>query len=66
MESQKESVELKNIKEIKLFGKYSFEGVVINDSGLKNVISLKPFIIPKTVTTYDLPQAIDRASLSPL
>ncbi len=48
MESQKESVELKNIKEIKLFGKYSFEGVVINDSGLKNVISLKPFIIPKT------------------
>ncbi|MCL5976303.1 MAG: 30S ribosomal protein S7 [Candidatus Parvarchaeota archaeon] len=34
--------------EIKLFGKYSFEGVVVNDAGLKNIISLKPVIVPKT------------------
>jgi small subunit ribosomal protein S7 len=45
---EKESTEIKNEKEIKLFNKYSFEGVVVNDSGLKNVISLKHVIIPKT------------------
>ncbi len=48
MEAEKESVELKNEKEIKLFNKYSFDGVVVNDLGLKNIISLKPVIIPKT------------------
>ncbi|EGD71953.1 MAG: Ribosomal protein S7 [Candidatus Parvarchaeum acidophilus ARMAN-5_'5-way FS'] len=45
---EKESVELKNEKEIKLFDKYSFIDVVVNDPGLKNIISLKPFIVPKT------------------
>jgi small subunit ribosomal protein S7 len=45
---EKESTEIKNEKEIKLFNKYSFEGVVVNDSGLKNVISLKHVIVPKT------------------
>ncbi|MCD6547017.1 MAG: 30S ribosomal protein S7 [Nanoarchaeota archaeon] len=33
--------------EIKLFEKYSFEGVVVNDPGLKNVISLKPIYVPQ-------------------
>ncbi|EFD92514.1 MAG: ribosomal protein S7 [Candidatus Parvarchaeum acidophilus ARMAN-5] len=45
---EKESVEFKNEKEIKLFDKYSFIDVVVNDPGLKNIISLKPFIVPKT------------------
>lgn len=47
MEEEK-AVNIKNEKEIKLFGKYSFEGVVVSDSGLKNIISLKPVIVPKT------------------
>ncbi|MCL4397039.1 30S ribosomal protein S7 [Candidatus Parvarchaeota archaeon] len=33
---------------MKLFEKYSFDGVVVNDLGLKNIISLKPVIVPKT------------------
>lgn len=35
-------------EEIKLFGRWSFKDVVINDPGLKNYISLKPVFIPHT------------------
>ena len=48
MEEEKSLEKVKKENEIKLFGKYSFDGVVVNDLGLKNVISLKPVIVPKT------------------
>jgi len=48
MEGEKTLENVKKENEIKLFGKYSFDGVVVNDLGLKNVISLKPVIVPKT------------------
>ncbi|MGC8533260.1 MAG: 30S ribosomal protein S7 [Candidatus Parvarchaeum sp.] len=48
MEEEKSLENVKKENEIKLFGKYSFEGVTVNDLGLKNVISLKPVIVPKT------------------
>lgn len=48
MEEEKVSNIAKTEKEIKLFGKYSFEGTVVNDMGLKNIISLKPVIVPKS------------------
>jgi len=34
--------------EIKLFNKWSFEGITVNDIGLKPYVNLKPVIIPKT------------------
>jgi small subunit ribosomal protein S7 len=45
---EKPTENIRKENEIKLFGKYSFEGVVVNDAGLKNIISLKPVIVPKT------------------
>ena len=48
MEEEKSLENVKKENEIKLFKKYSFDGVVVNDLGLKNVISLKPVIVPKT------------------
>ncbi|MCL4398268.1 MAG: 30S ribosomal protein S7 [Candidatus Parvarchaeota archaeon] len=48
MEEEKSLESVKKEKEIKLFGKYSFDGVTVNDLGLKNIISLKPVIVPKT------------------
>jgi small subunit ribosomal protein S7 len=48
MEEEKSLENVKKENEIKLFGKYSFDGVVVNDLGLKNIISLKPVIVPKT------------------
>jgi small subunit ribosomal protein S7 len=48
MEEEKSLEIVKKEKEIKLFGKYSFEDVKVNDAGLKNIISLKPVIVPKT------------------
>ena len=48
MEEEKSLENVKKENEIKLFGKYSFDGVAINDLGLRNVISLKPVIVPKT------------------
>ncbi len=38
--------EKRKMPEIKLFGKWGFEGIEIKDPGLKNVISLKPVFIP--------------------
>jgi len=34
--------------EIKLYGKYSFEGLKVNDPGLQRYINLKPVYVPKT------------------
>ncbi|MCW1294408.1 MAG: 30S ribosomal protein S7 [Candidatus Parvarchaeum sp.] len=48
MEEEKPLENVKRENEIKLFGKYSFDGVTVNDLGLKNIISLKPVIVPKT------------------
>lgn len=48
MEEEKSLENVKKENEIKLFEKYSFDGVVVNDLGLKNIISLKPVIVPKT------------------
>ncbi len=33
---------------MKLFDKYSFEGVQVRDPGLKNYINIRPVIVPKT------------------
>jgi small subunit ribosomal protein S7 len=38
--------------EIKLFNKWSFDGVVVEDIGLKSYINLKPIIIPRTNGYY--------------
>ena len=48
MEEVKSLENVTKENEIKLFKTYSFDGVVVNDLGLKNVISLKPVIVPKT------------------
>jgi len=37
-----------DIKDIKIFDKWSVEGIVVGDPGLKDYISLRPFIYPKT------------------
>ena len=34
--------------EIKLFGKWNFEGVVVRDPSLKKYISLRPVYLPHT------------------
>ncbi|MEM5793377.1 MAG: 30S ribosomal protein S7 [Candidatus Aenigmatarchaeota archaeon] len=38
--------------EIKLFNRWSFEGITVNDPGLKPYINLKPVLIPKTGGKY--------------
>jgi small subunit ribosomal protein S7 len=38
--------------EIKLFNRWSFDGVTVTDLGLKNYINLKPIIIPRTNGYY--------------
>ncbi len=37
---------------IKLFNKWSFDGVVVEDAGLVNYINLKPIIVPRTNGYY--------------
>ncbi|MEM5766408.1 MAG: 30S ribosomal protein S7 [Candidatus Aenigmatarchaeota archaeon] len=37
---------------IKLFGKWSFEGIEVKDPGLKKYINLQPVVIPKTDGKY--------------
>jgi small subunit ribosomal protein S7 len=34
--------------EVKLFNKWSFAGITVNDPGLKNYINLKPVILPRS------------------
>ncbi|MGC9121898.1 MAG: 30S ribosomal protein S7, partial [Thermogladius sp.] len=36
------------VPEIKLFGKWSYDGVVVRDPSLKRYISLKPVYLPHT------------------
>jgi len=36
------------VKEIKLFGKWSYDGVVVRDPGLKRYICLRPVFLPHT------------------
>ncbi|MEM5852824.1 MAG: 30S ribosomal protein S7 [Candidatus Aenigmatarchaeota archaeon] len=38
--------------EIKLFGKWSFEGVEVKDPGLKRYVNLQPVVVPKTDGRY--------------
>ncbi|NCN39171.1 MAG: 30S ribosomal protein S7, partial [Candidatus Aenigmarchaeota archaeon] len=40
------------MEDIKLFNRWSFEGIVVNDPGLKLYINLKPVIIPKSGGKY--------------
>ncbi|MCD6488668.1 MAG: 30S ribosomal protein S7 [Desulfurococcales archaeon] len=46
MDSQK-SVVIK-VREIKLFGKWSYDDIIVRDPGLKRYISLKPVFLPHT------------------
>lgn len=39
---------VKEIEEVKLFGKWSYDGVVVRDPSLKRYICLKPVILPHT------------------
>lgn len=38
---------------LKLFGKWDFEGVTVNDPGLKRVISLKPVLVPHSFGRHE-------------
>ena len=40
-------------KEIKLFGKWSFEGIEVKDPGLKRYISLTPLYVPHTMGRHE-------------
>ena len=40
------------MSEIKMFGKWSMEGIAVKDPGLANYISLKPVLVPRTGATY--------------
>ena len=41
------------MEEIKLFGKWSFDGIQINDPGLKKYISIKPIFIPHSMGRHE-------------
>lgn len=49
--SQKQ--EAKQEKEIKLFGKWSFDGIKIQDMGLERYITLKPVVVPHTMGRHE-------------
>ena len=40
------------MSDVKLFNRWSFEGVTVNDPGLKPYINIKPVIIPKSGGRY--------------
>ncbi len=40
------------MNEIKVFNKWSVEGIKVHDAGLKDYITLKPVIVPKTGARY--------------
>ena len=40
------------VDEIKIFNKYPTTGIEINDQGIKEYVSLKPIIVPKTGARY--------------
>jgi small subunit ribosomal protein S7 len=43
----------KKENEIKLFGKWSFQGVEASDAGLKRYVSLKPVVIPHSMGRHE-------------
>jgi small subunit ribosomal protein S7 len=43
----------KQIQEIMLFGKWSFQGIEIEDPGLKNYISLSPVYVPHSMGRHE-------------
>ena len=44
---------LSKAEEIKLFGKWSFEGVEVKDPGLKRYVSLKPVYVPHSMGRHE-------------
>ena len=44
---------LSKMEEIKLFGKWSFEGIQIEDPGLKQYISVKPIYVPHSMGRHE-------------
>jgi len=44
---------LSKVQEIQLFGKWSFEGINVEDPGLKQYISLKPVYIPHSMGRHE-------------
>ena len=44
---------LSNMEDIKLFGKWSFEGIQVEDPGLKQYISLKPVYVPHSMGRHE-------------
>jgi small subunit ribosomal protein S7 len=43
----------KEPQEIKLFGKWSFQGIEVKDIGLKRYISLKPILVPHSMGRHE-------------
>jgi len=44
---------LSKVEEIKLFGKWSFDGIQLEDPGLKQYISLKPVYVPHSMGRHE-------------
>jgi len=44
---------LSKIEEIKLFGKWSFEGIQVDDPGLSKYISIKPVYVPHSMGRHE-------------
>jgi len=44
---------LSKVQEIKLFGKWSFDGIQLDDPGLKQYISLKPVYVPHSMGRHE-------------
>ena len=49
--SQKQ--EMKEEREVKLFGKWSFKGIEVKDIGLQRYVSLKPVVIPHSMGRHE-------------
>jgi small subunit ribosomal protein S7 len=46
-------IRLSNMDDIKLFGKWSFEGIQVEDPGLKQYISVKPVSVPHSMGRHE-------------
>ena len=44
---------MSKVKEIKLFGKWSFDGIHVEDPGLKQYISIKPIYVPHSMGRHE-------------
>ena len=49
--SQKQ--EEKDLREVRLFGKWSFKGIEVKDLGLQRYVSLKPVVIPHSMGRHE-------------